>query len=273
MENEIPCEESTQQVTKKQQQQQQQSSESSSTPIHVSVCIDGIGIEYFTQKGGYSSFCTGSSILSNLASQPYSLLTLFFTQMNVELSMIQDILSLGFSLTSFHIQDSRTESPLYSSYKSLLSLGNSKSPALAVLLKMSKQSLQSLQLDILPEGHLLDELISSIQISVFVGQLSIVPTPYIFAFLDQLFPFLQALLTEISPIDISSLIPVVDFSCFDTQPKEIQPTPIIIEDDTEQSSSLNFLVNEAYCDYYFHYCVAQVICSSLSLMCLIFLLF
>lgn len=186
----------------------------SESSIHVSVMIHAIGVEYFTGDGGYGQFESGSSVLSKMGSVQHSLIGLVLNETQVQLSLVNGTISLGLTLSSLDIRDTRVDSPITPNYKSLIHFGDCNSPAIGMIMKISKELLGNVTTTVL-DGHHKEELVNSTQLSVYLGQLSIVPSPFIFSFLDLLFPFINALLKEITALDFSCLIPDMDFSAFE----------------------------------------------------------
>ena len=189
--------------------------------VHVDVKLGGIIVEWLRGSAGYEGTHHGVAMAGN-SSAPESLLRLYLTDLTALVSVKGSVISVGASLGSIDVRDSRPESTLVEEYKSLLRLGDWNAPALGVILDMKDVRLGDLPNGAIPDAYAPSDVVKDMTLSVYLGQLSILPSSYIFTFLDSLFPFLQRYMCLLQDTDFAALLPPMDFSALSPNVKEAE---------------------------------------------------
>ena len=178
--------------------------------VVVDVKLCGLVVEWLRGDNGYDGIVHGTEMLRRCGSLSGSLASLHVTDLTVSVTVRPSALSLGASLNAIEVRDSRPESPLVDGYKAILRIGTWNAPALAAILDMKDVLLEDLPNAPVMQ-HAPTETVKDISLSAYLGELAVVPSSYVFALLDALFPFLRRLLATLKPVDFASLLPPMQF--------------------------------------------------------------
>lgn len=175
--------------------------------VVVDVKLRGLVVEWLRGDAGYEGVVHGTEMLRRCGSLAGSLVSLHVTDLTASVTVRPSGLSLGASLNAIEVRDSRPESPLVDGYKAVLRIGTWNAPALAVLLDMKDVLLEDLPNAPAASPALPAATVKDISLSAHLGELAVVPSNYVFALLDALFPFLRRLLAVLKPVDFAALLP------------------------------------------------------------------
>ena len=185
--------------------------------VVVDVKLRGLVVEWLRGDAGYEGVVHGTEMLRRCGSLAGSLVSLHVTDLRASVTVRPSGLSLGASLNAIEMRDSRPESSLVDGYKAVLRIGTWNAPALAVLLDMKDVLLEDL-----PNAPAASPAatVKDISLSAHLGELAVVPSSYVFALLDALFPFLRRLLAALKPVDFAALLPPMQFGAPTVQPAQ-----------------------------------------------------
>lgn len=201
---------------------QQENDLTSHLTVAFSFVLDGLCIEYFTMTGGYDPLITSKEMIEQAGSQEHSFTVIDINQLQCFMNLIQETITIGMTLTSIQIKDTNHFSSIHSSYQTPLLFGGEKNHAISIIFSLQKKQAIDFS-DVLESNLHLDEILPDIQLAIYIGQLRILPTPWIFSVLSILHSF-QAKIKEEKQQQTYSL------------PNTITPSPII--QSTHQSKLL-----------------------------------
>ena len=151
--------------------------------IHANIMLEGMTIELFRGNGGYDGVWTSKDMYNAMGTKEGSLTAISIEDIGVKAYMHNMNISAAVSIASFFVKDSRPESPMLPQFRKLVQLGDEAKPAFTLLVGLENTDLGALHVSP-PPGHTVDEAIMDIGVSIFLGQLAVLPSPFIFTLLN-----------------------------------------------------------------------------------------
>ena len=152
--------------------------------IHVNLLFEGVTIELFRGNHGYEGVQSSKKMRSNVGTVEGSIAAVSIDDLGVQAYMHNMNISAAVSLKMITIRDSRPESPLYSNFRTLLRIGEENMPAFSVIVDLTNKPLREVSDVVIRNNNKQDEVVMDIAVSMFVGQVAVLPSPWIFDMLD-----------------------------------------------------------------------------------------
>lgn len=152
--------------------------------IHVNLLFEGVTIELFRGNHGYEGVQSSKKMRSNVGTVEGSIAAVSIDDLSVQAYMHNMNISAAVSLKMITIRDSRPESPLYSNFRTLLQIGEENMPAFSVIVDLTNKPLREVNDVVIRNDNKQDEVVMDIAVSMFVGQVAMLPSPWIFDMLD-----------------------------------------------------------------------------------------
>ena len=218
--------------------------------VSMSISLDGLIAEFLYGSGGYPYTVTGDELNRCVGMQSTSFMFLDMTNL-LAFGLIKETeVSGGLSLASVSIHDSRHQSSIHPSFTVPFLFGGVSKPALTVLITLRRElacSYSELSKANIPS----DQYISDFRVSVCIGNLRILPTPWIFEFLTLIETLKDTVGKELHSVLISTKSPLI--SSISSVPKEFgshmlldirvdNPYVFLVEDTTREASP-TFLIS------------------------------
>lgn len=214
--------------------------------VSFSVLFDGICLEYLLKDGGYPVSLSGEEMTQQVGTHKLSFFFMDVNHLHCFARMKGREVSLGVSLSSVSVQDSRKDSGIHQDYCQPLLFGGESKPAVSIVLSL-RQKHGGEYRGLIEEGVSADEVITDVQLSILIGNLQVLLTPWIFAVLNQVESITEEFKDSITPI-ITHSSPSVK-----TKPKGLLPNFLVdvrvdnpyiyLIEDTTINTSPAFLVS------------------------------
>lgn len=152
--------------------------------IHANILLEGVVIEIFRGDNGYEGIQSSREMVQKAGTVEGSLAVVGIEDLGVKAYYHNMDISASVSLASFFVKDSRPESPLMPSYRTLVQLGDENKPAFTLLAALQQKTLGDLHKVTMNTDHKINEPVFNVEASLFLGQVSLLPSPWIFVMLD-----------------------------------------------------------------------------------------
>ena len=152
--------------------------------IHANILLEGVIVELFRGDSGYEGIESSKEMIQKVGTVEGSLAVVGIEDLGVKAYYHNMDISASVSLASFFVKDSRPESPLMPSYRTLVRLGEDDKPAFTLLAALQQKTLGDLHKVKMTADHDINEPVFNVEASLFLGQVSILPSPWIFVMLD-----------------------------------------------------------------------------------------
>lgn len=152
--------------------------------IHANILLEGVIIELFRGNSGYEGIQSSKEMEKQIGTVEGSLAVIAIEDLGVKAYYHNMDISAAVTLSSFFIKDSRPESPLMPSYRTLLQLGDKNKPAFTLLVGLQQKTLGDLHNVKMRSEHKVNEPVFNVETSLFLGNVNVLPSPWIFVMLD-----------------------------------------------------------------------------------------
>ena len=152
--------------------------------IHANILLEGVVIELFRGNSGYEGVQSSKEMEKQIGTVAGSLAVIAIEDLGVKAYYHNMDISAAVTLSSFFIKDSRPESPLMPSYRTLLQLGDKNKPAFSLLVGLQQKTLGDLHNVKMRAEHKVNEPVFNVETSLFLGNVNVLPSPWIFVMLD-----------------------------------------------------------------------------------------
>lgn len=167
--------------------------------ISFSFMFDGICLEYLLKDGGYPVSLSGEEMIQEVGTHKVSFFYMDVNHLHCFARMKGREVSLGVSLSSVSVHDSRKDSGIHQDYCQPLLFGGESKPAISIVLSL-RQKLGGDYHDLINEGIPGDEVITNVQLSILIGNLQVLLTPWFFAVLNQVERITEEFKDSITPV-------------------------------------------------------------------------
>ena len=152
--------------------------------IHVNLLFEGVTIELFRGNHGYDGIQSSKTMRSKVGTVEGSIAAVSIDDLSIQAYIHNMDISAAVSLKMITVRDSRPESPLYSNFRTLLRVGEENMPAFSVIVELTNKPLREINDVVIRNDNKQDEVVMDIAMSMFVGQVAVLPSPWIFDMLD-----------------------------------------------------------------------------------------
>ena len=152
--------------------------------IHASLLFDGITVELFRENFGYEGLQSSSSMHEKVGSLEGSLAAVSLNELTISAYYHNMDISASVSLSTILVRDSRPESPVAPHFRNLVQIGEENKPAFSVLVSLHQKMLGDLHEVTMRSDHAVNEPVFDVDVSLFVGQVALLPSPWIFVLID-----------------------------------------------------------------------------------------
>ena len=152
--------------------------------IHVNLLFDGITVELFRENHGYEGLQSSSAMYKKVGTVEGSLAAISMNELTIGAYYHNMDISASISLSTILVRDSRPESPIAPHFRNLVQIGEENKPAFSVIVALQQKTLGDLHGVIMNSDHKVNEPVFDVETSLFIGQVALLPSPWIFVMLD-----------------------------------------------------------------------------------------
>ena len=152
--------------------------------IHASLLFEGITVELFRENFGYEGLQSSSAMQAKVGTLEGSLAAVSMNELTISAYYHNMDISASVSLATILVRDSRPESPVAPHFRNLVQIGEENKPAFSVLVSLQQKTLGDLHAVTMHSDHKVNEPVFDVDASLFVGQVALLPSPWIFVLLD-----------------------------------------------------------------------------------------
>ena len=152
--------------------------------IHANLLFKGVTIELFREDHGYEGIQSSKEMRSKVGTVEGSIAAVSLNDLSIQAYYHNMDISAAVSISTIVVRDSRPESPHFVNFRTLLKIGEENMPAFSVLVELHNKVLRDISDIVLHIDNKQDETVMDISVSMFMGQMTILPSPWIFDLLN-----------------------------------------------------------------------------------------